>query len=99
MDLNREIVMARVFELLNQLASDWDYGQEITMDSYLFRDLGFQSLDAVVLGNELQQRFNQPIPYADLLEAIGAKENNDVTVEEWIDFTYKYLNNTPESRL
>ena len=93
MNLNKEAVTARVFELLNQLANDWDYGQEINLDSYLFIDLGFQSLEAVILGNELQERFDQPIPYADLLEEIGTRENKDITVREWIDFTYKFLNN------
>ena len=57
-----EIVIA----LLAQLASDWDYDGAITPQTYLFSDLGFQSLDAVVLGNSLQERLGRPIPYADL---------------------------------
>jgi acyl carrier protein len=84
--------MDSISELLAQLASDWDYEGEITAGALLFRDLGFQSLDAVVLGNSLQERFGQLIPYADLLADIGQRELNDVTVGEWAEFTYQHLN-------
>lgn len=77
--------------LLEQLAQDWDYGGEITEDTYLFSDLGFQSLDAVILGNTLQEQFGQPIPFAELLSAIGQRDVNDVTVKEWVDFTAEHL--------
>ena len=77
--------------LLDQLSEDWDYDEEITGATWLFSDLGFQSLDAVVLGNTLQERFGRPIPFADLLVAIGQRPVNDVTVDEWVDFTTKSL--------
>ncbi len=77
--------------LLEQLSEDWDYDEEITGATWLFSDLGFQSLDAVVLGNTLQERFGRPIPFADLLVAIGQRPVNDVTVDEWVDFTTKSL--------
>jgi len=77
--------------LLEQLSEDWDYDEEITGATWLFSDLGFQSLDAVVLGNTLQERFGRPIPFADLLVDIGIRTVNDVTVDEWVDFTTKSL--------
>lgn len=77
--------------LLRQLAEDWDYGGEITEETLLFSELGFQSLDAVVLGNTLQERFASPIPFADLLVDLGQRTVNDVTVGEWVDFTYRFL--------
>lgn len=77
--------------LLEQLSEDWDYDEEITGATWLFSDLGFQSLDAVVLGNTLQERFGRPIPFADLLVDIGQRSVNDVTVDEWVDFTTKSL--------
>lgn len=86
-----EIVIA----LLAQLASDWDYDGAITPQTHLFSDLGFQSLDAVVLGNSLQERLGQPIPYADLLATLGQQQVQDVTVGEWIDFTWSHLADDP----
>ncbi len=87
----KQEVMNTVLSLLAQLASDWEYDGEINADTYLFSELGFQSLDAVVLGNSLQERYGQPIPYADLLAEIGQREFNDVTVGEWVDFTFRHL--------
>lgn len=89
--ITRTEVWDATVRLLAQLAEDWDYGGEITGETLLFSDLGFQSLDAVVLGNTLQERFGQPIPFADLLVDIGQRPVNDVTVDEWVDFTTRSL--------
>ena len=91
MAVTRPEVTADIIKLLAQLANDWEYTGEITADTLLFRDLGFQSLDAVVLGNSLQEYYGQMIPYADLFAAIGQREFNDITVGEWVDFTYQHL--------
>lgn len=90
----RDDVMEHVVRLLSQLATDWEYSGTITPETLLFTDLGFQSLDAVVLGNSLQEHFGKPIPYADLLADIGQRQFNDVTVGEWVQFTYDNLQRT-----
>jgi acyl carrier protein len=92
--ITQEAVREQVLALMTQLAGDWEYDGEITMRTYLFSELGFQSLDAVVLGNTLQERYGRPIPYADLLADIGRRTFNDVTVGEWIDFTYQHVAQT-----
>lgn len=89
--ITQQVVRQQVLALMTQLAGDWDYDGEISMDTYLFSELGFQSLDAVVLGNTLQEQYGTPIPYADLLADIGQRSFNDVTVGEWVDFTYRHL--------
>ncbi|MEA3337594.1 MAG: acyl carrier protein [Chloroflexota bacterium] len=95
--ISRENVWDATMRLLAQLAEDWDYGEEITGETYLFSDLGFQSLDAVVLGNTLQEKFGRAIPFADLLAEIGQREVNDVTVAEWVDFSFEHLQaSTPQ---
>lgn len=89
--ITQQTVREQVLALMTQLAGDWEYAGEITLQTYLFSELGFQSLDAVVLGNTLQEQYGQPIPYADLLADIGRRTFNDVTVGEWIDFTYRHV--------
>ena len=89
--ITRAEVWDATMRLLEQLAQDWDYGGETTEDTYLFTDLGFQSLDAVVLGNTLQEQFGQPLPFAELLADLGQRDFNDVTVKEWVDFTSRHL--------
>lgn len=94
MTVTKQDLLTHTLELLAQLAGDWEYDGEITSDTFLFSGLGFQSLDAVILGNSLQEHFGQIIPYADLLADIGQRELRDVSVEEWVDFTYQHLNNS-----
>lgn len=96
MAVTKANIQAYILELLAQLASDWEYDGEITADTLMFTELGFQSLDAVVLGNSLQEHYGQIIPYADLLASIGQREFNDVAVGEWVDFTYQHLNHRAE---
>ena len=91
MTVTKAEVRYHILQLLARLAGDWEYGEEITSDTLLFRDLGFQSLDAVVLGNSLQEHYGQMIPYADFLAGIGQRKINDVTVGEWMDFTYQHV--------
>lgn len=88
----RESVLQEVLQMLRQLAGDWGYDGDIAEETWLFADLGFQSLDAVVLGNALQERLGRPIPYGDLLAEIGQRDPQDVTVAEWVDFTLQHLN-------
>lgn len=87
----KQEVSDKVFALLQQLANDWEYDGEIGLETYLFSELGLQSLDVVILGNTLQEHFGQPIPFADLLADIGRRSFNDSTVSEWIDFTHTHL--------
>jgi acyl carrier protein len=89
--ITKQVVQTDILTLLAQLASDWSHDEEITLNTYLFGELGFQSLDAVILGNSLQENYSRVIPYADLLANLGQQEVADITVGEWADFTYQHL--------
>ena len=91
MTITKHEIATHMLDLLKQLAGDWEFDGEITPDTFLFTELGFQSLDAVVLGNSLQEHYGQAIPYADLLAALGQRASHDVTIGEWVDFTYQHL--------
>ena len=90
--MTRQDVAEHVLQTLGQLASDWEQDQAITPETWLFTDLGLQSLDAVVLGASLQQHYGKPIPYAELLADIGRRPVHDVSVNEWVDFANRYVN-------
>jgi acyl carrier protein len=87
----KQEITDRVLALLKQLANDWEYEGEISAETYLFSELGFQSLDVVILGNTLQEQYGQPIPYSELLADIGKRPLNDTNVGEWIEFTCRHL--------
>ena len=80
-------VLADVLALIRQLAGDWEYSGTITPDTYLLRDLGMESLDLVVLGTTLQQRYGR-MPFAEYLAEIGERpvEERDITVGDLVAY-------------
>jgi len=53
-----------------------------------------ESLDAVVLGTTIQEHFQQPLPFAELLSEIG-REQRDLSIRELVDFVDQHLNRVP----
>jgi acyl carrier protein len=79
-------IEAQVITMLGEIARDWEYSAEVGPDTRLFRDLGFESLDAVVLGTAIQERYQRPIPFAELLAEIGQRPVPELTVGELVSF-------------
>jgi len=92
-DLNksREEILKDVLNLLEQLAQDWDYQATVNEGTRIFGDLGFESLDAVVLGTAIQEHYKQQMPFAGLLAEIGQREVRDLSVAELVDFIHSHL--------
>ena len=90
--ITREAVLADVLNLLNQLARDWEYSGEISPETYLFADLGFESIDAVVLASFIQERYKQQFPFPQLLAELGQREVKDIRLGELVDFIHCHLN-------
>jgi acyl carrier protein len=80
-------VLAAVLEMVNEIAGDWEYDGEITPDTYFLADMGLESLDLVVLGTLIQQRYGR-LPLAGYLAEVGQRpvEERDVTVAELVAF-------------
>jgi acyl carrier protein len=74
-----------ITDTITELASDWDYENPVTAETYLFGDLGFESLDLVVLGASLQEKYGR-LPFAELLAEIGQRETQDISVGELATF-------------
>ncbi len=84
-------VMAEVLNLINQMADDWEYSGEITPDTLFLSDMGLESLDLVILGTMIQQRYGQ-LPFAEFLAEIGQRpvEERDVTVGELVAYVCQH---------
>ncbi len=80
-------VRSEVLALVNELAGDWEYEQAITPDTYFLGDLGLESLDLVVLGTMVQQRYGK-LPFSEWLAEIGQRpvDQRDVTVGELVSY-------------
>ena len=82
-------ILDEVLELLTSLAGDWEFSGDITSGTYLLGDLGFESLDLVVLGTTLQERYGR-LPFSELLADIGQRDVQDVTVGELVAFVCRH---------
>jgi acyl carrier protein len=80
-------ILAEVLAMVDELAGDWEYDGAITPDTYFLADMGLESLDLVVLGTMIQQRYGR-LPFAEYLAAIGERpvEERDVTIAELVAF-------------
>ena len=83
-------VRTYIVEQLERLAKDWDYSEGIGPDSLLFSELGFESLDAVVLAVSIQEHFGRQMPFTELFARLG-EERRDLSVRELIEFTASHL--------
>ena len=86
-------VMAEVLEMLGQLARDWEYSGAITAETWLFEDLAFESLDIVVLGASLQEKYGMHMPFAEFLVEVGQREVRDISVGELVEFVQQQIEN------
>ena len=82
-----EQIRAEVVELIGQLAGDWEYSGPVTPSTHLLADLGLESLDLVVIGTTLQDRYGK-MPFAEFLAEIRERpvEERDVSIGDLASF-------------
>jgi acyl carrier protein len=56
-----------------------------------FADLGLASIDAVVLGEAIQQRSGRRVPFDQLLAELGGRDKRDLEISELIAFLQRHL--------
>ena len=84
-------VISDVLGLLDQLSDDWEYSGEITAETGLLTDLGFESLELVVLGVSIQEHYSEQIPFEEMLSDIGKRKLPDIYIGDLVDFIHKHL--------
>jgi acyl carrier protein len=89
MSLERAILddLARVFADFQGR----EYSGPIAAETRFFADLGLASIDAVVLGEVLQERYRRPLPFGDLMAELGRREDRDLTMDELARFLGRHL--------
>jgi acyl carrier protein len=68
-----------------------EYSAPIGADTRFFADLGLASIDAIVLGEMLQNHYRQALPFSDLMAELGRKADRDLTIGELADFLQRHL--------
>lgn len=87
----KEEILENILELLRGVARDWEFERPLTADTRLFTDLAFESLDLVVLGAAVQERFGQKFPFPEFFADIGQRAVRDLTVREWVEFIDRHM--------
>jgi acyl carrier protein len=68
-----------------------EYSGPIDRETLFFADLGLASIDAVVLGETLQDHYGRPLPFGDLMAELGQRADRDLSIGELTDFLVKHL--------
>jgi acyl carrier protein len=63
----------------------------IDENTRMFADLGLASIDAVVLSETLQKRFDRTLPFNLLMAEVGRKSERDLSIGELIEFLTAHL--------
>jgi acyl carrier protein len=63
----------------------------IDEDTWLFADLGLASIDTVVLSEALQNHYDRPLPFHELMAEIGRRSERDLSIGELVGFLEKHL--------
>lgn len=71
-----------------------EYSGLIGSDTWFFADLGLASIDAVVLGETLEARYGQRLPFGDLMAELGGRPDRDMRLGELVAFLHQNLNET-----
>jgi hypothetical protein len=68
-----------------------EYLDEIGPQTLFFSDLGFGSIDAVVLGETLQTYYGQAFPFHEFLEDLRDRQDLDIQIGELAAFLHKHI--------
>lgn len=68
-----------------------EYSGEISAETSFFGDLGLASIDAVVLGETLQEKYNLTFPFHEFLAELRQQGAEDLTLGEIASYLRRYL--------
>lgn len=88
--MNADALVADLAGLLRDFQGR-EYSDAIGRPTRFFADLGFASIDAVVLGEALEKRYGRKLPFHQLLAELGQRQAEDFTVGELADFLARHL--------
>ena len=63
--LTTDQIRTDLVKILEQIRDDWNRSIQVTDQTRIFRDLGFESVDAVALGSTIEEHYNRSLPFAE----------------------------------
>ena len=87
---SRTAILADLQEILSDFQGR-TYDDPIDEETMFFQDLGFASIDAVVLGETLEQHFQTKLDFNPFLKDLAARNAKDLSVGDLVDFLRRSL--------
>jgi acyl carrier protein len=69
-----------------------EYSDDIGPDTLFFADLGLASIDAVVLGETLEEHYGRKLPFHRFMADLGRRAQRDIRLGELVAFLHQHLN-------
>jgi len=88
---DKGVIFGELGKILTGLRDDWEYSGEISLQTGIFGDLQFESIDAVALGSAIEDHFNRSLPFAEFLTKAGERKAKDIYVSDLVDFLAEHL--------
>jgi acyl carrier protein len=90
--LTYEQVLQDLADLLRNF-NGREYSGDIGPQTRFFGDLGMMSIDAVVLGETLEQQYGRRFPFPQFLAGLAARGAEDLAIGELAEFLWQQLAN------
>lgn len=85
-----EQIMADLAQLLANFEGK-EYSGEIGPQTQFFGELGYASIDAVVLGEKLEELYGQKIPFHEFIAELRERNVDDIEVGQLASFLHRCL--------
>ena len=90
-ELTKEQIMNDVAGLLRNF-NGREYSGDIGPETRFFGDLGLASIDAVVLGETLEEQYGRKLPFHLFMADLGRRAVRDIPLGELVAFLHQHLN-------
>ena len=85
MPTTTDSVIAELAEILSDF-NGREYSGTINGDTLFMQDLGFSSIDVVILGETLQNHYGVEIPFGDFINQLSKQQVQDVQIGALAEF-------------
>ena len=92
MNVTKDAILADLAGILGNFHGH-EYSGTIGPETRFFADLGLASIDAVVLGETLNQHYGRTLPFGDLMAELGRRVDRDLSIGELVEFLHRHLRN------
>ena len=89
---DHDTIFKDILATLEKVGEDWEYSDEITLDTHIIEDLGLESIDVVVLGEFLEERYNQEFPFTEYFTELAQQDIADIRISDLVNFIYEHYN-------